>query len=70
MKRNGITGPDFKMLLIMSAKRLHKQKKGFTVKTVNPLLFELLLVGETRFELATPCAQDRCATRLRYSPTT
>ena len=27
------------------------------------------MVGETRFELATPCSQGRCATRLRYSPT-
>jgi hypothetical protein len=28
------------------------------------------LVGAARFELATPCAQGRCATRLRYAPTT
>jgi hypothetical protein len=28
-----------------------------------------LLVGAARFELATPCAQGRCATRLRYAPT-
>ena len=27
------------------------------------------MVGETRFELATPCTQNRCATRLRHSPT-
>ena len=27
------------------------------------------LVGAARFELATPCAQGRCATRLRYAPT-
>jgi hypothetical protein len=26
------------------------------------------LVGAARFELATPCAQGRCATRLRYAP--
>jgi hypothetical protein len=28
-----------------------------------------LLVGAAGFELATPCAQGRCATRLRYAPT-
>ena len=27
------------------------------------------MVGAARFELATPCAQGRCATRLRYAPT-
>jgi hypothetical protein len=28
----------------------------------------LNLVGARRFELPTPCAQGRCATRLRYAP--
>ena len=28
-----------------------------------------LMVGAARFELTTPCAQGRCATRLRYAPT-
>ena len=27
------------------------------------------MVGETGFEPATPCTQNRCATRLRHSPT-
>ena len=27
-----------------------------------------LMVGMTRFELATPCSRSRCATRLRYIP--
>ena len=27
------------------------------------------MVGARRFELLTPCAQGRCATRLRYAPT-
>jgi hypothetical protein len=27
------------------------------------------MVGAAGFELATPCAQGRCATRLRYAPT-
>ena len=26
-------------------------------------------IGAPRFELGTPCAQGRCATRLRYAPT-
>ena len=30
----------------------------------------ILLVGAAGFEPATPCAQGRCATRLRYAPTT
>ena len=30
----------------------------------------ILLVGAGRFERPTPCAQGRCATRLRYAPTT
>jgi hypothetical protein len=29
----------------------------------------ITLVGARRFELLTPCAQGRCATRLRYAPT-
>src|SRR2546422_6760725 len=29
----------------------------------------LKVVGATGFEPATPCAQGRCATRLRYAPT-
>jgi hypothetical protein len=33
------------------------------------LYFIILLVGAARFELTTPCAQGRCATRLRYAPT-
>ena len=31
--------------------------------------FLLTLVGAERFELPTPCSQNRCATRLRYAPT-
>jgi hypothetical protein len=32
------------------------------------LLTLMFLVGARRFELPTPCAQGRCATRLRYAP--
>src|SRR5690349_9439540 len=38
-------------------RRIHKR-----VKTL------VILVGATGFEPATPCAQGRCATRLRYAP--
>ncbi len=34
-----------------------------------PCIGLFLLVGAAGFELATPCAQGRCATRLRYAPT-
>jgi hypothetical protein len=30
---------------------------------------QFLLVGARGFEPRTPCAQGRCATRLRYAPT-
>jgi hypothetical protein len=29
----------------------------------------LKVVGARRFELPTPCTQNRCATRLRHAPT-
>src|SRR4029077_17162634 len=32
-------------------------------------MYLILLVGAGRFERPTPCAQGRCATRLRYAPT-
>ncbi len=34
----------------------------------NDELFSRRVVGTARFELATPCTQNRCATRLRYVP--
>ncbi len=41
--------------------------------TLNPQYSALItqycsMVGATGFEPATPCAQGRCATRLRYAP--
>src|SRR5579863_9544085 len=32
-------------------------------------IYLICLVGAGRFERPTPCAQGRCATRLRYAPT-
>ena len=43
----------------------HKQK-GFPACDWKPLV---LLVGAAGFELATPCTPCKCATRLRYAPT-
>ena len=34
----------------------------------NSILLYCSMVGARRFELPTPCAQGRCATRLRYAP--
>jgi hypothetical protein len=33
------------------------------------LMLQGILVGARGFEPRTPCAQGRCATRLRYAPT-
>ena len=45
-----------------------KVTDGFTCKLLKgKLTFEL--VGAIGFEPTTPCAQGRCATRLRYAPT-
>jgi len=38
-------------------------------KIGNSFGFRKYLVGAGRFERPTPCAQGRCATRLRYAPT-
>ena len=42
---------------------------GSTLSTQTLLESAEGLVGAGRFELPTPCAQGRCATRLRYAPT-
>ena len=46
-------------------------KRPNSQKESGPTSLDLLnfLVGATGFEPATPCAQGRCATRLRYAPT-
>src|ERR1700726_5082451 len=63
----------------MDFKALPKCVKGLTSQTTSQSSAGLaralpktliLLVGAARFELTTPCAQGRCATRLRYAPTT
>jgi hypothetical protein len=38
-------------------------------KTASSFRIRKDLVGAGRFERPTPCAQGRCATRLRYAPT-
>ena len=38
------------------------------LRELNTHYSAVLMVGARRFELPTPCAQGRCATRLRYAP--
>ena len=42
---------------------------GFFTDVLNGRKLLISLVGAGRFERPTPCAQGRCATRLRYAPT-
>ncbi len=49
----------------MVAKKSPKNKNS-TLQTRVESLFNM--VGATGFEPATPCAQGRCATKLRYAP--
>ena len=42
---------------------------GENMRFQNLLVQKKLLVGAIGFEPTTPCAQGRCATRLRYAPT-
>ena len=37
-------------------------------RSINSFGINGSLVGAGRFERPTPCAQGRCATRLRYAP--
>jgi hypothetical protein len=48
-----------------------EQQKIEFAAPINELLLKSAggLVGAGRFERPTPCAQGRCATRLRYAPT-
>ena len=43
--------------------------KRFRRTPGSPAIWLIPLVGAVRFERTTPCAQGRCATRLRYAPT-
>src|ERR1700704_1055535 len=47
---------------IVSAGALGEYVRNTSIETMK-------VVGATGFEPATPCAQGRCATRLRYAPT-
>jgi hypothetical protein len=48
--------------------RSSKQSAGRSCYVLSAYCQLLNLVGARRFELPTPCAQGRCATRLRYAP--
>ena len=47
---------------------LDKETKLFELIPFSNLRFYLRLVGMTGFEPATPCSQDRYATKLRHMP--
>ena len=50
-----------------------QNKTGNDISKSHKLVFLNMIgkmVGVTRFELATPCTPCKCATRLRYTPTT
>src|SRR6185295_4441598 len=51
----------------------HRPQESAQTKTLTPISNSagdqgLTLVGARGFEPPTPCAQGRCATRLRYAP--
>jgi hypothetical protein len=46
-----------------------EERKRWTADQVTLLESAGGMVGAGRFERPTPCAQGRCATRLRYAPT-
>ncbi len=48
---------------------LHLKQVRGAASLSNWMLKTKDLVGAGRFERPTPCAQGRCATRLRYAPT-
>src|SRR5713101_4579469 len=47
----------------------HGKAESMDKESNNSLVINEDLVGAGRFERPTPCAQGRCATRLRYAPT-
>jgi hypothetical protein len=58
------------MLLKLEERRSYKNDYSRFLHTGGKgCIYLLLLVGAGRFERPTPCAQGRCATRLRYAPT-
>ncbi len=75
MKREALTkikrqanegGPGFGTVL---AQQRHRMGESDGAQDHNSSRFSEDLVGAGRFERPTPCAQGRCATRLRYAPT-
>jgi hypothetical protein len=49
--------------------RNKRTAKAMKCRSMSSLEISRKLVGAGRFERPTPCAQGRCATRLRYAPT-
>src|SRR6516165_7049257 len=55
--------------VIYSVQYLCTNAKQYEGRTSEPLLLKEFLVGVAGFEPATPSSRTRCATRLRYTPT-
>ena len=52
-----------------SVQYLCTNAKQYEGRTSEPLMLKEFLVGVAGFEPATPSSRTRCATRLRYTPT-
>ncbi len=67
-----MTALDQPQISTKSKKILHSsytgQKWSIFINYISDLLVTDIMVGETGFEPATLCSQNRCATRLRHSP--
>jgi hypothetical protein len=53
----------------VNRRKLDPSYKILALMLPAPLQMREILVGAIGFEPTTPCAQGRCATRLRYAPT-
>ena len=58
-----------KLEALLFGPKLDPNSNGRNMRSPDLLVQKKLLVGAIGFEPTTPCAQGRCATRLRYAPT-
>ena len=66
-KAGRVTNSIASLFSCLSSEVLYETGKSSDRQRINS--FSKDLVGAGRFERPTPCAQGRCATRLRYAPT-
>ena len=66
----GVAVEKLEALIVIGWTHIGPQVLGFSnCRFQNSLMRLGILVGAIGFEPTTPCAQGRCATRLRYAPT-